>query len=93
MVGFCHKYSAIWLDVEAEVDHVAVLDHVLLALGAQLAGLLGPLLALAGDEVVVGDDLGADEAALEVGVDDPGRLGGARRAPGWSRRGPPWGRR
>ncbi len=62
-------------DVEPEVDDVAVPDHIVLALGAELPGLLGPLLALAGDEVLVGDHLGADEAPLEVGVDDPGGLG------------------
>jgi hypothetical protein len=41
-------------DVEPEVHDVAVAHDVVLALAAQLAGLLGALLALAGDEVVVG---------------------------------------
>jgi hypothetical protein len=36
---------------------------------------LGALLALAGDEVGVGDHLGADEPALEVAVNHPGGLG------------------
>src|SRR3546814_5920772 len=49
-------------------------DDVVRAPGAQLAGLLGARLAAAADEVVVGDGLGADEAALEVGVDDAGGL-------------------
>src|SRR3546814_3583398 len=49
-------------------------DDVVRAPGAQLAGLLGAGLAAAADEVVVGDGLGADEAALEVGVDDAGGL-------------------
>src|SRR5256885_9984975 len=44
------------------------------ALEAHLAGILGALLAAAGDEVVIGDDLGGDEAALEVGVDHGRRL-------------------
>jgi hypothetical protein len=35
-------------DVEQEVQHVAVLDDVLLAFGAHLAGVLGALLALVG---------------------------------------------
>jgi hypothetical protein len=35
-------------DVEQEVQHVAVLDHVFLAFGAHLAGILGALLALVG---------------------------------------------
>jgi hypothetical protein len=48
--------------VEQEVQHVAVLDHVFLAFRAHLARLPWRLLALAGDEVVEGDGLGADEA-------------------------------
>src|SRR3546814_2574797 len=60
--------------VEAEVEDVAVLDDVLLALRPHLAGFLGAVLAAAADEVLVGDGLGADEAALEVGVDDAGGL-------------------
>ena len=35
-------------DVEQEIQHVAVLDHVFLAFGAHLAGVLGALLALTG---------------------------------------------
>src|SRR3569623_1835243 len=62
------------LDVEAEVHHVAVLHDVVLAFQTPLAGFLGFLLAAAGDEVGIGDDLGADEAAFEVGVDYGGGL-------------------
>src|SRR5258706_1140868 len=61
-------------DVEAEVDHVAIAHHVVLALEAQFACLLGALLAAVRDEVVVAGDLGADEAALEIGVDHPPAL-------------------
>ena len=63
-------------DIEQEVQHVAVLDDVVLAFGAHLAGFLGALFALVLDEVVEGDGLGADEAAFEVGVDDAGGLRG-----------------
>ena len=63
-------------DIEQEVQHVAVLDDVVLAFGAHLAGFLGALFALVLDEVVEGDGLGADEAAFEVGVDDAGGFGG-----------------
>jgi hypothetical protein len=56
------------------VQHIAFLDDVVLAFQAQLAGLLAPGLALVFDEVVVGDGFGADEALLEVGMDDAGRL-------------------
>ena len=70
---------------------VAVADDVLLALEPHLARLLRALLALAGDEVGEGDDLGADEAVLEVGVDHAGRLGRRGAADGWSRRALPSG--
>src|SRR5690606_18447026 len=66
------------LHVEAELHHVAVLHDVLLALHAGLA--LGARLGdgTAFDEVVERDDLGLDEALLEVRVDDPRRLGRLR---------------
>ena len=56
-------------DVEADLDDVAVLHLVVLALGAQLGHLarLGERAEL--DQVVVVDYLGANEAAREVGVD------------------------
>src|SRR3990172_11671623 len=56
-------------DVEAEVHHVAVLDHVVLALDAELARLAAARLAAELDEVAPVDHLGADEAALDVRVD------------------------
>ena len=63
-------------DVEQEVHHVAVMHDVFLAFSAHLPGFLGTGFALVGDEVFVGDGLGADEATLEVSVDDARRLGG-----------------
>ena len=63
-------------DVEEEVHDVAVLNDVVLAFGAHLAGFLSALFTLEGNEVFVGDRLGADEAAFEVGVDDAGGLRG-----------------
>src|SRR5512147_2149967 len=79
----CAKRSAsafvsIALDVEAEVQHVAVLDDVVLALDAEHAGGAAARLTLVRDEVGVRHHLGADEAALEIGVDDRRRL---RRLP------------
>ena len=56
-------------DVEAEVGHVAVLHHVLLAFQAEQAGVAAGGHGLQADQVVAVDDLGADEAALDVGVD------------------------
>ncbi len=57
------------LDVEADVDDVAVLDDVRLALEPlqPAAGRLGVRSAL--EQVVPADDLGADEAARDVRVD------------------------
>ena len=70
-----------YLHVEQEVQNVAVFDDVVLAFGAHLAGFLGALFTLVGDEVFIGDGLSADEALLEVGVDLAGGLrgGGADR--------------
>src|SRR3990172_8971135 len=61
-------------DVEPEMHDVAIAYHVILAFQPQLAGVLRTMLAFAGDVVVVGDGLGADEAVLEVGVNAPARL-------------------
>ena len=57
------------LHVEAEIDHVAVGDNVLLAFQAQLAGFAAFGLAAQLAEVVPAHDLGADEAALDIRVD------------------------
>src|SRR5215813_13969573 len=66
------------LHVEAELDHVAVLHDVVLALDAGLARGARRRYRPGRDQVVVGDDLGLDEAALEVAVDHAGRLRGGR---------------
>src|SRR5260221_11101829 len=67
--------------VEPEQHHVAVLDDVIAAFLAHLAGVLRPLLAVARDVIVVRDRLGADEAALEVGMDGAGGFGRRGAAP------------
>src|SRR5262249_50892073 len=56
-------------DVEADLQHVAVDDHIVLALDAQLASFLrlGPRPDL--EQVAPEDDFGTDETALQVGVD------------------------
>jgi signal transduction histidine kinase len=74
------------LDVEPEVHDIALADDVFLALEAQFPGLLRPRLALVGDEIVVGDDFGANESMLEVRVNDARRL--RRRRPRMHRPGP-----
>src|SRR5690625_2300021 len=62
--------------VEAELHDVPVGHDVFLALHADPSGGTGGLHAPGLHEVVEGDDLGLDEAALEVRVDLSGRFGG-----------------
>src|SRR5688572_3204542 len=64
--------DAIALRRVAEVDDVAVLDDVLLAFEAQLAGVAARGHGPARHERVVTDDLGANEAALNVAVNFAG---------------------
>src|SRR5258708_16849403 len=54
--------------LESEEHHVALLDHVFLALRPDDAPFAGALPAGIGDKVVVADGFGANEPALEVGV-------------------------
>src|SRR5690606_18440696 len=58
-----------------EMHHVAILNDVVLAFQAHLAGIARSCLAAIGDEIVVGDGLGANEALLEIGMDDASSLG------------------
>src|SRR5262245_65918485 len=62
------------------MDDVAVGDDVLLALEPELAGLARAGFAAERDGILGGDHLGADEAALEIGVDDAGGLRRPRAA-------------
>src|SRR4051812_16570928 len=52
--------------VEAELDHVAVGHHVVLALDPHLACRLGGRHRAGRHQVVIRDDLGLDEALLEI---------------------------
>lgn len=61
-------------DVEKEVHDVAVMDDIILAFGAFLAGFLSTLFAVILDVVIEGDRLRTDEAALKVGVNNAGRF-------------------
>src|SRR5579862_7056813 len=62
-------------DVEPDLQHVAVLDLVVLSFDAKLARLLGRLPRPEPQQFVPADDLGPDKATLEVGVDDARALG------------------
>ena len=53
---------------------VAVMHDIILAFEPHLAGVARAGLAVAGDIVVIADGLGADEAVLEIGVNDAGGL-------------------
>src|SRR5258708_24073996 len=59
--------------MDAKGQDIAAPPQISLALGADLAGLARPRLAVESDIIVIGNRLGADEALLEVGVDDAGR--------------------
>lgn len=57
------------------MHNVAILNDIVLALDTELTGAAAGSLRLEFDEVIVFDDLSADEAFLEVGVDYAGGLG------------------
>src|SRR5438477_176774 len=59
---------------------VAVLAHVVLAFEAEPSRLAALHLAPVASEILPADHLGADETALDVAVDLPGRLDGGRAA-------------
>jgi len=62
-------------DVEQELDHIAIVDNVFLALGAlQTLGLDGGVIEVVGFQIAVANDAGTDEAALEIAVDLAGSL-------------------
>ena len=64
------------LYVEEEVHDVTILDYVFLAFDSEFSGGAACGFRFEGDEVFVFDDLGADEAFFEVGVDHSGGLRG-----------------
>src|SRR3954454_19497566 len=57
------------LGCKPEMHDVAVGDHVILALKPQLAAVARAGFAAERDVIVISDGLGADEAALEIGMD------------------------
>src|SRR5690348_9794821 len=67
------------------MHHVAVLYDVVFSFQTEPAGVARARFAVAGDVVVIGDGLGADEAMLEIGVNNARRLrrpGALRHRPG-----------
>ena len=67
--------AAASLYVEPEEDDIPVLDHIVLALGADHALLPSGGHGTHGHQVVEGDDFSPDKAPLKVGVDLAGGLG------------------
>src|SRR5690606_35028233 len=63
------------LHVEAEVDHIPIFHHVILALHAEEPLVPKGRLGALAHPVLPGGHLGADEATLEIAVDHAGRLG------------------
>src|SRR5579872_6578116 len=59
---------------KTEMKHVAVGDDIILAFETKFPGFAGARFAAAGDIIRIGDCLGANEAFLEIGVDDAGGL-------------------
>src|SRR5215472_4344819 len=57
---------------ESKIDDIAVLDDILLAFQAQFSFVPSLAFAASGDEIVVVNHFGADEAALEIAVDAAG---------------------
>jgi hypothetical protein len=60
--------------IEPEQQYVAVLHDIFLTFIARLASLFRRDFAAKGDVIVIGDRLSANEAALEIGMDDASRL-------------------
>src|SRR5712692_8766757 len=58
---------------ETEMHHVAVGDDIILAFQPQFSRLARAGFAVHRDVIVIGNRLGADEALLELGMDDAGR--------------------
>ena len=63
------------LHIKEEVDNVAVLHHIFLALTANKTLCFGICHSAAGLHIGKGNDLGTYKAALKVGVDLTGSLG------------------
>ena len=63
------------LDIEAKIDHIAILHHIIAAFHLQQTGRTDGVAILVLLENGEGDDLGADETAFHVGMHDAGRLG------------------
>lgn len=64
------------LIIKTKEGDIAVFEFVVFAFESVFAGLAGSGGTARGDEVVVADDLGFDEAFFKIGMNDAGALGG-----------------
>ena len=63
--------------IKEEIDDISILHDIIPAFLQQLSSLPDLLLVAQVDEVFVLDDLGPDESAFDVRMDDPGGPGSA----------------
>ena len=81
------------LKIKADVQHIAVLNLVVLTLFTQFTRLFSGSLSAQRVKVGVGDGFGPDKAALKVAVDDASGFGRSGPRCAASRPALPWGRR
>ncbi len=63
---------------------VAVFNDIVFAFKPPFSGVFSALFAFIIDEILIGDDFGADKAFFKIAVDHTGRLLGRLRRPGLS---------
>ena len=69
-----HRFFRAYLHIESEIHHIRFLDHILFPFEPEQPLFLYLRFRPAGHQVIVGIDLGSDEASFHVGVDFPSRL-------------------
>jgi len=65
-----------YLNIEAKLDHIPVLDDILFALQSELAGLAGLGLRAASDQILKRNNLCCNKSTLEIAVDHARRSRG-----------------
>src|SRR4051794_700757 len=68
------RIGSVCLDVEEEIDDVAILNDIGFSFSPEGAVRFGRCKAACGDQIIVGNNFGPDEAPLDVTVDRPCRL-------------------
>ena len=60
------------LDVKPEQNYVAVFDNVIAAFLAHFTGVFAGYFTAEAGKIIIGNGFSADEAFLEIGMNDPG---------------------